>query len=147
MKKDLKFNKYVQVVEAVEFEDGMEDGSYTRYSSREEDEKFEAGEIDSISTWGIKNEDDDVEHKVPYIIDQDGRELLCGINYMIVKIDGKMRAVPKVEFDKIYVSLPTDEEVDKAGEAELCRTESTDWSDLLGIFENATKWYKEKLGL
>ena len=89
-----------QTITAYSYEEGKENGFEIRYS----DGKIQ--ENGSMSTWMISYEDTDIEIKVPYVLDKNGRKILVGKNYMIIEEDGyPIKAINIPEFQEIYEEI------------------------------------------
>lgn len=97
-----KYN-YREIVEAVQYKEGMEDGFNVRWARKADVDKFKAGKSESYPTSGFGyGNDDDVEIKVPYVL-SGNHQILVGNNYMIIKkADGSFHSMEKDTFDNRY---------------------------------------------
>jgi len=118
MKEDIKLEKYKSksIIEAVKYEEGMEDGFDIRYCSQQDMDDYKAGLVESVSTWGIPSLDgtETVEIKVPYItVNEESSNgeiytgnILLGNGYYLIKNEfGEYIGLTEEEFNELYEKL------------------------------------------
>lgn len=92
-----KFRKK-EIIEAVEYKEGMEDGFVTRYGQKNKD--------GSYSTWMFPSSDSDIVIQVPYIKVGKENKVLVGNGHTVMKMsDGTLMSMPTKEFKKLYTKI------------------------------------------
>lgn len=98
----MKFRKKPVVIEAEQYEPGLEDGFETMYIDPS----------DPTKAWGIPTTDKDIEIQIPYIETLEGRHLISNGDWIITGVKGERYPCKPDIFEMTY------EPVEEGGDAE-----------------------------